>query len=174
MKKVKSIISVALIGSMLLGFAGCAKVKAYDKKEIKAILKDDLEIKKDDIRDGESKDYEYVISEYGKAGIYCYIYEDEDDAADDFEDLYDDYSDDFDDGVFEGSHKMKLSKTNGYIVFDGEGTDDDGECFYEDEYYYGGIFFADNMIIQVATYKDKDSAREDVDAVLKEFGFPKP
>lgn len=174
MKKVKSFISVVLIGSMLFALAGCAKVKAYDKKEFKNILKDELGIKKDDIREYEYDDEEYLSAENGKAFISVTFYEDADDAAEAFEDIYDDFSDDFDDGLFDGSHKMKSSDTNGYIIFDGTGNDDDAERFSEDEYAYGGIFFADNMVVIVGTDKDKDSAREDVDEVLSALGFPKP
>lgn len=174
MKKVKTLVSTLLIGSMLFSLAGCAKVKAYDKKEIKNILKDEVGIKKDDIDEYEYDDVTYVSAENGNAYISVRIYDDEDDAADDFEDLYDDFSDDFDDDLFDGSHKMKLSGSNGYVVMDGEGTDNDAEQFSEDQYIYGGVYFCDNMIVTVVTYKDKDSAREDVDEVLSALGYPKP
>lgn len=174
MKKIKTLVSALIIGSMLFSLAGCAKVKAYDKKEIKAILKDDLGIKKDDIGEYESGDDVVIYTESGKANIRVVIYDDEDDAADAFEDYYDDLMDDFDDDLFDGSHKGKSSDTTGYIVFDGTGNDDDANMFSEDEYAYGGIYFCDNMLVIIGTDKDKDSARDDVDEVLSAFGFPKP
>ena len=174
MKKIKTIVSGLLIGAMMMSFAGCASVKARDKKEVKDILKEKLELKKDkDYRSSGNKDYDSFSGEYGKAYFSIIIFDDEDDAADRFEDLYDDYMDDFDDDCLDGKHKDKLGKTSGYIVMDGEGADD-GDVIMEDEYYYGGIYYADNMFITVAAEKDKDSAREDVDAFCKAFGLPKP
>ncbi|MCQ2528348.1 MAG: hypothetical protein MJ108_04430 [Saccharofermentans sp.] len=175
MKKIKTIVSGLLIGAMMMSFAGCASVKARDKKEVKDILKEKLELKKDkDFKNRSYDDYDYFYGESGKAYFSIYIYDDEDDAADVFDDLYDSYEDDLEDDVFDGKIKLKSSDTSGYVTFKGECTDDDAECFLEDEYYYGGVYYADNMVIRVSASKDKDNARDDVNAFLKAFGLPKP
>ena len=163
---IKSFLSVTLVASMLFSLTACAGVKEYDKKEVKSILKDELDLKADDdFYSYDWDDYESFYGSYGKASFRVYIYDDEDDALDFFEDLVDD--------VFSGRTKCVTSKTSGYITFSGE-ADDDGDFFSEDEYYYGGIYYADNMIIRVSAQKDKDSARDDVNAFCKAFGLPKP
>ncbi len=171
---IKSFLSVTLVASMLFSLTACAGVKEYDKKEVKSILKDELDLKADDdFYSYDWDDYESFYGSYGKASFRVYIYDDEDDALDFFEDLVDDFQDDKDDGVFSGRTKCVTSKTSGYITFSGE-ADDDGDFFAEDEYYYGGIYYNGCMVIIVTADKDKDSAREDVQAFLKAFGLPRP
>lgn len=171
---IKSLTSVVLIGSMLFSFAGCARVKAYDKKEVKSILKDKLELKDD--KDYYTYDWEDVYTfsgENGNASFVVRLYEDEDDAADFFDDYLDDIQDDRDDKCFSGKIKYVTGRGSGYITFSGE-ADEDGDFFVEDEYYYGGIYYSGNMIIIVAADKDKDSAREDVREILTAFKLPRP
>ncbi len=171
---IKGFTSVLLIGSMLFSIAGCGRVKAYDKKEVKSILKDDLGLKDDkDYYTYDWDDYYVFTGSNGKSSFRIAIYEDEDDAADEFEDLLDNFQDDKDDDCFSGRSRYVSGKSSGYIVLNGE-ADDDGDFFTEDEYYYGGIYWADNMIIWVLADKDKDNAREDVRAFLKAFGLPRP
>lgn len=171
---IKRIASVAVIGSMLFSFVGCAKIKAYDKKEVKDILKNELDLKDDkDYYTYDWDDYKSFSGSNGKANFYIRIYEDADDAQDVFEDYLDDIEDDKDDKVLDGKIKISSGKTSGYITFSGE-ANDDGDFFIEDEYYYGGIYWADNMIIVVCAEKDKDTAREDVTAFLRAFKLPRP
>lgn len=173
MKKIKSIVSAVLIGSMLFAMAGCAKVKEYDKGEVKDILKDDLDVNKNSIYTSDRGDYEYLTADYGRVEIAFYFFEDEDDAYDYFEELHDDYIDDIDDDVFDGDSKDKFKDDMGYIIFDGE-VDDFGDFFTYGDYYYGGCYFRGSMVAAIYTTSDKNSAIEDVDEVLEAFGFPKP
>ncbi len=178
MKKVKSIISMALIGSMLFSFAGCG-IKEYDKKGVKEVLNDKLDLEKDDdYRVSNGKDADKFYGSYGKADFTITIYDDEDDAYDAFEIIYEFYEDDIEDECYEGKTKTKIKDDNGFVTINAECVDDGLTCT-EKYSYYRGIYYSGCMIVSVGVTSDKkkevkDSAREDVQEFVKAFGFDKP
>ena len=189
MKKFAKVIALLLVASLSLGMVACSNSsssrknkkdkKKKDKTKVTEYSCDDFEDIIDELSDGDYyitdayDDQVYIRCEYGDASITYTFYDDEDDAADSFEEYYDNFEDDFDDDIFDGKYDLKWDGNQGYVVFDGEGTDD-GTAFLEDEYYYGGVYYADGMVVVIYTSRDKNQAREDVDDVLNELKFPKP
>ncbi|MCQ2528349.1 MAG: hypothetical protein MJ108_04435 [Saccharofermentans sp.] len=182
------VVSMILIASISLGMVACSDSgsKKKDKKDREKKEKtkveewsiDDFEDFLDDYTDGDYFDRDYdncygLLSDSGDVVINYRWYDDEDDAEDYFDVAYSGFEEDFDDDLFDGKHDMKRSGSQGYVVLAGEG-EDDGSWIYEDQYFYGGVYYADHMVVTIITTRDKDKAREHVDEVLKELNFPRP
>lgn len=175
MKNCKKILSVILVASMAFSLAGCSSIKAISKKDFKNALKE-LKLD-DDIIDRDYKDskddMEYSAYAFDDDQYYMfYQFEDAEAAHDYFEDeIYDDAKDAKEDKEIDGKFKMKLSKTSGYVIINGE---NDGDDIWEADYLYGGFYLKDDIIVVAMTTSDKKSDIKDVQAFLKEIGYPKP
>lgn len=200
MKIFKKIISVVLVATIALALASCSgtsskktrkrdrdrdrdrdddrrhseSVTEYDADEVRRILIDELGVHRDDIRMYESEDRTIISVDYDSAYFSCYIYSDEDDAHDVFDDYYDRMTDDYEDDYFDGIHSEEFTSSNGYLVFDGEGTDEDAQMFVDEDYYYGGSYYFGSMVITIFTTADADGAREDVEEVISAFNLISP
>ena len=165
MKKIKVLTSIALIGSMLLAMTGCGtKVNYIEKKEFKKLLKNELDMEEDeDFYVYNYNEYDRISAYYGDVTIRAAWYDDEDDAYDEFEDMYDEVADGIEDGDFKGDSKLDIQDTTGYIMVNGK---------MDGDYAYGGIYFCDNMIVQVSTESKRDRAIEGVNEVLDVLGLP--
>ncbi len=174
MKKfVRSIVSVVLLGSMALSFAGCAKkIEPVKKNDFKDALEESFDIDDDDYSEYEWDDYTDIYYYDHDYYVEMYQYDDADDALDKFEDAYDDFQDMLDDKEFKGRHKAVFNEKGGYgyITFSGESDSDD---FFDDD-IHGGIYWADDTIIIVVVTSDKDKYTENIDAMIKALGYPKP
>ncbi len=177
MKKFKSLIAGSMVGIMMLSVVGCANFKVIDDEDVfldaleasVGIDEDECSTYKDSSTNGD--DTEYEIYAYDSGCNYIYIrFEDDEDAMDYFEDFYDDFEDAKEDKDIEGSYRCGITKTSGYILVNGESKSDD---FFDDK-IYGGFFVKDNVFIAAYTLSDKKSKIEDIQAFLKELGYPKP
>ena len=172
MKVLKTVVCSALVATMLFCMVGCVNVKAVNKKDFKNALEDVADIDDDEYYeyDDFDSDIDYTIYAYDSDAYYDYsIYGDEDDALDAFEDIYDEFQDMKDDKDFDGSLRMGLSGSTGYILFNGEA---DGSVF--DDEVYGGIYLKDDVVIMVYAYSDSKSDIKDINAFLSAIGLPKP
>ena len=162
MKNLKKLTALALIGAMVLSLAGCGE-KKITGKEFKKILKDeDFEV-----IEGDDDDYEEnytAISEDGDVIIQYYLFEDKDDAKDDFEDGYEDLKDAKDDDEFEGT--LKKSGNRSTV----KGEFDDNKMYGDSELYMVCIR-VDEMMIVALTADTSKSAVKDVDEALKALGY---
>ena len=172
MKVLKTVVCSALVATMLFCMVGCVNVKAVNKKDFKNALEDVADIDDDEYYeyDDFDSDIDYTIYAYDSDAYYDYsIYGDEDDALDAFEDIYDEFQDMKDDKDFDGSLRMGLSGSTGYILFNGEA---DGSVF--DDEVYGGIYLKDDVVIMVYALSDSKSDIKDINAFLSAIGLPKP
>lgn len=170
-KTVRKIMSVILATSVVLPLASCGrKIEPIDSKDFKKALEDILDIDDDEYYDWEEDDNENIWYYDSNIIVDFYIYEDEDDAYDYFEDQYDEYEDMMDDKDFSGKSKAVFTDTYGYILLDGEA---DTKNWLDDD-YYGGIYYAGDMVVRIFTTSTKDAKKETVDELLSELGLPKP
>lgn len=172
MKVLKTVVCSALVATMLFCMVGCVSVKAVKKKDFKNALEDVADFDDDEYYeyDDYDSDIDYTVFAYEGNAYYDYsIYGDEDDALDAFEDIYDDFQDMKEDKDFDGSLRMGLSGSTGYILFNGEadGRDYDGDM-------YGGIYLKDDVVIIVYAHSDRKSDIKDINAFLSAIGLPKP
>lgn len=174
MKKVlTNVVSVILIASMGLSVSGCAgKIKPVAKKDFKKALEESFDIDDDDYTDYKGSDYDnvwYVEHDYY---VEYYQFDDEDDAMDMFDEFYDRYEDMVDDKDFKGRHRSVVNdkKAYGYILLKGESDDDD---FFDGD-IYGGIYWVDDTIIIVLVSSDKDKYVDNITAMIRALGYPKP
>lgn len=108
---------------------------------------------------------EYYTNEYAKSA---------------FSMLYSSVETDVYDGVPSGDIDYQENDNNGYIIFDiscdGNGEFFDGRTFSE-RYWYGGIYYRDNLCLKVyISSRDpiKNSQKDAVDEVIKAFNLPTP
>lgn len=172
-KAVKNIVSVVLLACMAFSLASCGKkISPVKKKDFKSALEDSFDIDEDDYSDYDWDDYDYIS--YLDHDYYVVLrqYDDADDALDEFENIYDDYEDMVDDKEFKGKRSAVFNEKAGYgyILLNGES---DSEDFFDDD-IYGGIYWTEDEIIIVIVLSDKDKYTENVDAMLKAIGYPRP
>ncbi|MBR1797527.1 MAG: hypothetical protein IJ757_05925 [Clostridiales bacterium] len=165
MKHIKEVVSTILIGAMLMPLAGCSKkiepIKAKEfKKAIELVFDDDEYSSYGDIIYVDDDNYMIM---YRKA-------DDEDDAEDAWEDLLDDYEDMVDDKKFDGRTRLVEGDGYGYILLNGDSSDKG----FGKGYYYGGIYYVEDMVIAIVTTKDKDANRDNINTILRELGLPRP
>ena len=179
MKKFKMVLACAMTGVMLLSVSGCSSVPLIDDEDVfidaldsvAGIDEDDC-IVYDDGDEVDGSDTEYELYYYDKVS-YVYIrFEDAEDAHDYFEDMYDDVSDLKDDDEFEGSSKLMLTDSQGYVLLDGD-IDCDDSSDYSDGHYYGGIYLRDNVVISIYTDSSGKSKKADVDDFVKTLKLPR-
>ncbi|MFA6828933.1 MAG: hypothetical protein WCQ74_05330 [Saccharofermentanales bacterium] len=172
MKVLKTLLCSALVATMLFCMVGCVNVKAVNKKDFKNALEDVADFDDDEYYEYDDYDSDnyYTIYAYDSDAYYNYsIYGDEDYALDAFEDIYDEFQDMKEDKDFDGSLRMGLSGSTGYILFNGEA---DGSVF--DDEAYGGIYLKDDVVIMVYALSDSKSDIKDINAFLSAIGLPKP
>ena len=111
--------------------------------------------------------YEFMAYTYGGTSleIVYMIYDDEEDAIEEYEDICDDFRDLVDDGDFEGDYYFDTD----YLTVDG--TINDGGLLYS---MYGGIYCVDGTIVY-AFARDYNSGEKDMaETFLQEIGYPMP
>ena len=172
-KAIKTIVSLTLLTSMAFSIAGCAKkIEPVKKNDFKDALEEVFDIDDDDYSDYDFDDCTniyYVDHDYY---IEMYQFDDEDDALEMFEDLYDDFEDMVEDKEFKGKKKGVFNEKQGYgyILVNGESESDD---FFDDD-IYGGFYWSGDTLIIVVVFSDKDKYTENIDAMIRALGYPKP
>lgn len=166
----KKIVSIALLVVFAFSLVGCAKYKEIDYKVFEDALE---EVGFDDDEYYSTKNYgdydRYVIATDGNVTYRYMLFEDEDDAYDYFEDFYDDFADAVSDRDFSGSSRRSLSRSHGFVLFNGE-----IDTRHWDSDIYGGVFYRGSMVIEVVASSDKKSDKSDVDEFLRALGFSHP
>ena len=174
MKKIlTSVVSVVLIASMGLSIAGCAKkIKPIKGKDFKNALEEVFDIDDDDYTEYKGSDYTDIYYYEHDYFIEYYQFDDADDAFDRFDDLYDSYEDMIEDKDFTGRHRAVYNEKGGYgyILLNGESEDND---FIDDD-VYGGIYWVDDTLVYVLVTSDKDKYVDNVSAMIRAIGYPKP
>ncbi len=167
MKGVKQVVAVTLIGALLLPLAGCAKkIERIRTKD----FEDALEEVFDDDEYGTYGGTVYVLDDHYT--IAFRTFDDDDDARDEWEDILEDFDDMKDDKNFDGRTRRVDRDTYGYILLNGECDDDD--FVTGEDYVYGGIYYVEDEIFIIITTKDKDDYRDDINAILRALGLPRP
>ena len=166
MKARKTLITSILLGAMALSFTSCAKVEYYDEDDFLDICEDELDVEEDDMLDmgGRNVETGYYF-EYGDAYVAYFQYDSKKTAKKEFEEILDDFEDMKDDHDFKGSSAFVNVSDHGYLVMNGD---------VDDEVYYGGYYWNDDMIIMVFTDEDDKDAFKDVKEVIDAFGYKKP
>jgi len=167
MKNLKKAVAITLIGAMLLPLAGCGKkIEPVRARDFEAAIEEVFD-------DDEYMSYDGSVFVSDDDFVIGYMkFEDEDDALDSWEDFIDDYEDMLDHKKFDGRHVFVNRDTYGYILLNGENSD---RNFAEGKgYYYGGIYFTEDVLIVVITTDDRDASRQDVNTILNALGYPKP
>lgn len=184
MKKIRAVIASVLACATLLSFTGCNNFKAIEDEDIffdaldsaVGIDEDETTHVKNTTVSGNKA--EYVITAKDGDNTYIYIrYKKDEDAMDYFEDMYDDFEDICKDKDFDGSHSSSLSKTKGYITFNGDvesGSRIGTRYMSKDTEIYGGIYVNKNVYIEVYSIEGSKRDKEKASNFLKELGFPKP
>lgn len=175
MKKIKSVISAAIIGSMLFAFTGCGKIGEIDKKEFKKTVKDVLdcdndeyaEYDKDDLAKYEDYRARYRGEDSDKYSVSITVYDDEEAAQYFFDSYVNDIEFSDDHGLIDG----KVKKTGSYVTVDAEIT----SGYDGDDYdYYGGVYLAGTTIVRISTTTGKDKHKDTVDELLDALDLPTP
>lgn len=172
-KAIKTIVSVVLLASMAFSIAGCAKkIEPVKKKDFKDALEEVFDIDEDDYSDYDWDDYTNIYYYDHDYRVEMYQFDDEDDALEMFEDLYDEYEDMIEDKEFKGKKKGVFNEKAGYgyILLNGESESDE---FYDDD-IYGGFYWSGDTIIVVIVLSDKDKYTDNIDAMIRALGYPKP
>ena len=149
---------------------GFGKLKPYTCDEIEDMLRDVFDADSSDFdrfSDG-SNDSLYYYDNSVTLEYFVFDEDDIDEAAEGFEELYDEFVDEIEDEGFDGNISYDIGDGYGYILFDGS---PDSE--YSDENIYGGVYWAENTMLIVASERDS-SSRDDVEAFLNALGYPTP
>ena len=188
MKRLKAVAASVMVCTMLFSFTGCSSFKVIDDEDVFFdALEKTVNVDKDDTLHEKNFDIngdkaEYLIFDVEGDNYYTYIrFKDEDDALDFFDEINQDFDDILDDKEFEGSHTSSMTKTRGYLVFDGEVEGENNMHFYhmnqrffEDTEIFGGVYVNKNVYIEVYSTNGSKRDKEKVTKLLKELGFPKP
>ena len=182
MKTVKTIVATALAGVMLFSMAGCSvkKIEPVSSSKFNSAC----------------SEYDVELDEYAEEGYenlyfynqYYYIdyfsYTDADAAEDLYEDAYGSFDHAKSGNDFSGTSRFVSMDDFKYMLFNGN-SDTDGlfeplSDFYEslggelDGYVYGGIFWADDMIIVCVTTSSDKEDKDLINNILSEIGYPHP
>lgn len=183
MKMLKNVAAVAMAGVMIMSAAGCKALK------IEKVSSGDFTSAVEDNTGIELNEYSYE----GIENLYFYNdwyyidyfeYEDADEAKDVFEDAYDSFDSAKSHNDFSGSSKYVCVNDYGYFLFNGEVEGSGFIAPLSDEYesiassldgdVYGGVFWADDMIMVVITRSDDKEDKDYINAILSDLGYPKP
>jgi hypothetical protein len=160
----KKIIVLVLAFAMILSLTACTK-KPIDYKKFKDVMEDDFdfEVEKGATSDKIDKSY-YATDEDMDFNATYTLFEDTDDAEEEFEDYVDEIIDAVDDDDFDGK-KPKMSGSGNYqkAVVKGE-HDDYGDM-------YAVLIRSDNMLIMVGVNSLKDKDVKQVDKIVKALGY---
>ena len=164
MKMTKKILVLVLAFAMILTIVGCAK-KPIDYKKFKDVMEDDFDFEVE--KGATSKDIDksyYAMDEDGDFYVNYTLFEDADDAEDEFDDYIDDVEEWIDDDDFDGK-KPKVTTSGNYSKAVVKGDHDD----YGDMYVV--LIRADNMLIMAGVNSDKDKDIDEIDEIVKKLGY---
>ena len=174
MKKIlTNVVSVVLIAGMALSIASCGKkIEPVKAKDFKKALEESFDIDDDEYTEYEGSDYTNIYYYEHDYWIDYYQFDDEDDAFDRFDDWYDAYEDVVDGKDFSGKHRSFYNEKAGYgyILLNGESEDND----FVDDKVYGGIYWSGDTFIIILVTSDKDKYVDNVTALIRALGYPKP
>lgn len=154
-------------------------ISGFSFFNIPAVSMDDFEDCIENIYDAEYDwdYYRYDYSDYSYVGywndsndIYMYVYDDADDARENFDFYTEAFQGTIADGEFDGDYTLADSGNEGYIIFNGEC---DSWDFYDGD-IYGCIFLKDNTIMSVMTHDASQSRNDKIEDFLEELDLPSP
>lgn len=188
MKRIKAFAASVLACATMLSFTGCGGFKVIDDEDVffdvlenaVSVDKDETLHEKNTTMNGDK--IEYLIYDVEGDNFYTYIrFKKEDDAMDFFDEIYQDFEEINDDKEYDGSHTASLTKTRGYLVFNGEVSAENSmhfyhmnQYFFDDTEIYGGVYVNQNVYIEVYSVNGSKRDKEKITKFLKELGFPKP
>lgn len=173
----KRLTTVVLTCAMVLIMAGCSKsIPDVGKKDfMKACDKagyDDYMISEFDEEDlDDDMTYEAIVRDGNIMLVYC-EFEDEEAAHDYYGDIYASFLDLKNDKDASGSYRMFITKTSGYIIFNGEV--DDWDDMYLDGDVYFGIYFKEDYIVVAVSESDKSKDVKTINKFLEQLELPTP
>ena len=188
MKRLKAIAASFLACATMISATACGGFKVIDDEDVffdaldnaVSIDEDETYHQKSTTLNGDK--VEYIIYTGDGDNFYTYIrFKKENDAMDMFDDFYQDFEEAKDDEDYKGSHTMSMTKTRGYVVFNGEIEKDSllnffhvNQYFFEDSEIFGGVYVNGNVYIEAYSVNGSKRDKEKITNFLKELGFPKP
>ena len=125
-----------------------------------------------------TEDNNCVVVTFPEIGWYCacyyFVYGNETDAKNEFDKIYKEAQTDSYDEVLDGIILTANNGNNGYVMFDGKGVLV-GKQFITGQYYYGGCYYSDNVVLWVQlkeSYQIKNSEKDYLDNICKALGLP--
>ena len=176
-KKIRSLLAIFIVSVMMFAAVSCEKIAEYDEDSVINVLEEKLDIPEEDIFVSEFEDPEfsgtYITARYNDARVIAMIFEDEEAANEMFSEEYDFFLASFNPAdQFNGDAKCQRESDHGFIVVNGEniGTNIFGDRFKTGE-VFAGIYYSGSTVIVVMP-EGAGGVAEDVDAVIRAFGFP--
>jgi len=187
------VLTIAAVAcSTLFLFSGCASFQPIEDENVfvdvldkAAGVEEDETISEKNAKISGGRT-EYLIAYDDGDIVLTYIrFNDKDDAMTYFTEFYKDFEDAIENRDFDGNNLRSVSRTRGYIVFDGELGDgrelsvfNAGDMyktyFAEDTELYGGIYVNKNVYIEAYSVDGSKRDKEKIANVLKQLDFPKP
>jgi hypothetical protein len=164
LKITKKILVLVLAFAMILSMTACSK-KPIDYKKFKDVMEDkfDFEVEKGATSDEIDKSY-YASDEDGDFTVSYTLYEDPDDAEDEFDEYIDDVEEWIDDDEIDGK-KPKVTGSGDYQKAVVKGDHDD----FGDMYVV--LIRSEGMLLMVGTNSKKDKDIQQVDKIVKGLGY---
>jgi putative lipoic acid-binding regulatory protein len=140
-----------------------------DEKDFEDIMEDlDYEVYDVGSSDKNVDEAFYAYDEDGDYYVTFTLYDEVDDAKDEFSDMLEDVNDAKDDKDFDGSIKKSSSGNYQKVVVKGD-FDEDSDMYDGDMYVV--VIRVDNMVIMAGTDSTKDSRVKEVNKIISELGY---
>mgnify|MGYP003291888168 CR=1 FL=1 len=179
MRKTIKSISVLIILSMALAFAGCY-FKSPDADKFKSSLEKSFDASSTDYvemtfteKDTPIKGCKSVVTYFGN-GVSCTYYEfgDARQGQTYFDKYYETFEDVIEGGNFSGECKKSSSGSRGYVYFDGRISDAAAnDSMFGTGDSYGGAYYEGNVVVVVITHSGSAS-KSSAEDFLKKVGYP--
>ena len=161
MHKTKKFMALGLVLVMGFSLVACGK-KPIDPDDFEEIM-EDMDYLVYESEGGKKVDeYWYAYDEDNEYNVSLTIYDDKDDAKDEFEDMLEDIEDAKEDEDFEGTIKKSGMGNYKKVVINGENDGDEA---------YMVVIRSDNMILLVMASDNGKSDVKEVNKILKELGY---
>ena len=114
----------------------------------------------------------YYINNGDYPSADCRVYDNADEAREEFETYYDAFNEAFDEASVDGEYECCLGDDYGYIVVDGSfpGVAIFGNRARTDSGFYAGVYYSGNTVVAVIPRNDLTGS--DVENVISRLGLP--
>ena len=187
MRRIRNLCVLALSLAAAACFVSCSnseeQVDAVAKlaNDYSARIQDRLGVSGDDIREMDPSEFPnanafegeyYLCTDGDLPSIDCRVYNDAQEAREEFESYYDSFTAAFDEDAFDGDCQSCLENDHGYIVVDGSipGVDIFGSVYRTGAEVYAGVYYSDNTVVFIMPRNDISNS--DVEEVISLLELP--